>query len=167
MKETFQELTEGIVIGTVVDVSTRNTKYRAIDLATRDIIFERAFIGHTNNCAGFLAIVHALSHLRQQKSAAPVYCTNSVAIEWVMAGNVKSHVSPTKIRENYLNRVRLATEWLRLHKYENKLVYWPSDVFGENPATYNPIKRGYLNGRKRDPEERLAGLIADSKKRNI
>lgn len=167
VKETFSIPEFGIIIATNVDLSTRNTMYRGMDLHSREIVFERGpFVGHTNSCAGFLAIVHALSYLRQAKSTAPVYCSNGQAIKWVKGGGVTSHVTPTKIRDDYIRRIDLAGRWLWLHKYENELLVWDPAEFGENPATYTPKKRGELGGKKRAAEDRLAALREESLKRH-
>lgn len=161
--------TKGIVIGTSVDASTWQTKYRAVDLATGETIFERSFIGYTNNCTGFLALAHAILHCRVSQLDYPIYCTNGMAIEWVKEGAVRSHTNETKANQDYHRRIRSAKEWLRLHKYQNELRHWDPKVFGDNPAAYNSGRRAVIgmNHRPRRPEERLADLIKASKKRNI
>lgn len=169
MKETFSEKpTEGLIIGTHVDPSSSMTRYRALDLATGLPVFERGpFSGHKNNTAGFLAIVHALAHLRSTKSTLPVYCANSLAIQWVKNKEVQSIITITKNKEEYHTRLKQAKTWLQEYRYPNELLHWDYNAWGENPATYTPKKpKKYESVGKRSPEQRLADLIEDAKLRH-
>jgi len=123
VKETFSEKpTEGLIIGTHVDPSSTITRYRALDLATGQPVFERGpFSGHTNNCDGFIAIVHALAHSRAKKAVVPIYLTNRRLHNESRLGRVTSGATSTKNRVEYTNRIRLAQKWLHSHKYENQV----------------------------------------------
>src|SRR5689334_11448501 len=66
------------------NVGTLEMEYQGVMTETGEILFHKGpFKNATNNVGEFLAIVHALAHLKKQKSALPIYSDSRNAINWV------------------------------------------------------------------------------------
>jgi ribonuclease HI len=68
-----------------------DVEYRGIYTATGEVIFhKRPMSNGTNNFGEFLAIVHALAHLKNKESDIPVYSDSETAIIWVRNKKVRT-----------------------------------------------------------------------------
>lgn len=66
-------------------------EYRGVHTTTHEVIFhKRPMPNGTNNIGEFLAVVHALAHLKKQNSKLPIYTDSETAIYWILDKRVKT-----------------------------------------------------------------------------
>jgi ribonuclease HI len=112
-------------------------EYRGIDLRTGQQVFHFGPLHGTNNIGEFLAIVHALAMLKQQgREDVTIYSDSRNALTWL-----KKKTCKTKLERNakteYLHQVIARAEnWLRTHTYQNPILKWETDRWGEIPADF-------------------------------
>ncbi len=112
-------------------------EYRAAKTETGEIIFARGpFPEGTNNIGEFLGIVETLLFLRAQNDASPVYSDSRNALAWVKVKQCKTQLVPNEQNAELFERIARAEEWLHAHQYENKILKWRTDEWGEIPANY-------------------------------
>lgn len=124
-----------------VDVGTRGNpgpvEYKGVDTRTGDIIFSRGPISKgTNNLGEFLAIVHGLAFLKQQGSSKTVYSDSLNAIKWVRQKKVATTLIRDRSTEEIWELVDRAENWLQTNTYDNKVLKWQTDRWGEIKADY-------------------------------
>ncbi|WP_223066407.1 ribonuclease H [Paenibacillus caui] len=124
-----------------VDVGTRGNpgpvEYKGVDTASGEVIFSVGPISKgTNNLGEFLAIVHALAHLKKTGSDKVIYSDSENAINWVR----KKAVSTTLVRDDSTAEiwglVDRALNWLHSNKYETQILKWQTKRWGEIKADY-------------------------------
>lgn len=124
-----------------VDVGTRGNpgpvEYKGVDTQTGDIIFSCGPIQKgTNNLGEFLAIVHALAHLKKIGSTKTVYSDSMNALKWVREKKVVSTLVRDASTKEIWDLVDRAEHWLRTNTYENKVLKWQTKSWGEIKADY-------------------------------
>lgn len=124
-----------------VDVGTRGNpgpvEYKGVDTRNGQIIFSKGPIAKgTNNMGEFLAIVHALAYLNKQGSNKTVYSDSENALKWVKQKKAASTLVRDESTAEIWELVDRAEEWLRTHKYTNKLLKWETRSWGEIKADY-------------------------------
>lgn len=112
-------------------------EYQGIDLATGEQLFHFGPVHGTNNIGEFLAIVHALA-LMQQKglTAKTIYSDSYNAILWVKKKKCKTTLERNAQTEHLYQIIARAETWLRTHQYQNPIVKWETDRWGEVPADF-------------------------------
>jgi len=124
-----------------VDVGTKGNpgpiEYRGVDTKTGEILFEMGPVEKgTNNLGEFIAIVHALAYLKKNESMKTVYSDSRTALSWIS----KKRVSSTLIRDRSTEKVWELTDrainWLNNNRYENKILKWNTEKWGEIKADY-------------------------------
>ncbi len=124
-----------------VDVSCRGNpgivEYKGVDTKTGEVLFsfDQKLIG-TNNIGEFLAIVHALAYLKKRGSNRTIYSDSEIAIKWVKEKKVKSTLPRTEATEPIWSLVERAERWLKDNEYENKILKWDTEKWGEIKADY-------------------------------
>ncbi|WP_078551494.1 ribonuclease H [Bacillus alkalicellulosilyticus] len=124
-----------------VDVGCRGNpgivEYKGVHTKTGEIIFahDEIHIG-TNNMGEFLAIVHALAYLKQRGETTPVYSDSETAIKWVRSKKANSTLKRDKDTEYIWSLVDRAEKWLQTNAYENKILKWKTEKWGEIKADY-------------------------------
>lgn len=112
-------------------------EYRAIDLATGQVVFHFGPVHGTNNIGEFLAIVHALALMQQRGLATKTIYSDSVnAMLWVNRRQCKTKLERTPQTERLHNIIARAEAWLRTHQWQNPIVKWQTDKWGEVPADF-------------------------------
>lgn len=112
-------------------------EYRAMKTESGEIIFARGpFPEGTNNIGEFLGIVETLMLLREQNDASPIYSDSRNAIAWVEVKRCKTQLPKNSRNAKLFERVARAEEWLRANDYENKILKWRTEEWGEIPADY-------------------------------
>ncbi len=117
---------------------TGQLEYRGVQLESGRVIFHRGPYEHgTNNVGEFLAIVDALMLLDRQKKAFAIYSDSSTAIGWVK----KKHCNTDLVRDAknaaLFDLVHSAEAWLRGNSFNNPLLKWDTEAWGEIPADFN------------------------------
>lgn len=114
-----------------------DVEYRGMYTATREVIFHKSPMPYgTNNLGEFLAIVHALAHLKKQGSEIPIYSDSETAIIWVRNQKVRTTLTRSTNNEEIFNLVDRALNWLKNNKYTNPILKWNTQDWGEIPADF-------------------------------
>jgi ribonuclease HI len=124
-----------------VDVGTRGNpgpvEYKGVDTQTGDIIFSCGPVPNgTNNLGEFLAIVHALAHLKREGSTKTVYSDSRTALKWLKTKQVMTTLPRNESTAEIWSLVDRALKWLQVNSYPNKVLKWETEVWGEIKADY-------------------------------
>ena len=112
-------------------------EYRGVETATRNEIFHKGvFPLGTVNIGEFLAIVHALALLHRQESNLPVYSDSRTAIKWVKDKKIKTNLERNSVTEDLFKLVDRALIWLQEKEYNNQVLKWDTESWGEIPADF-------------------------------
>ncbi len=112
-------------------------EYRGVLTDSKKEVFARGpYPEGTVNIGEFLAIVLGLAWLKQKGLKIPIYSDSNTAIKWVNKRQVN-----TKLRRNEKNAalfkdIEKAVEWLKTHEWNNPILKWRTDAWGEIPADY-------------------------------
>lgn len=115
-------------------------EYRGVSLSTGQELFHFGPVPGTNNIGEFLAVVHALALLHQQRSALTVYTDSVTARAWVRNCKAKTLLPRTPATETAYQLVARAEQWLRTHAYNNRIEKWHTELWGEIPADFGRKK---------------------------
>ena len=112
-------------------------EYRGVDTKTKKELFRQGpFEDSTNNIGEFLAIVHGLAYLKQNKSSKLIYTDSRTAMSWVRKKKCNSKLVETDKNKAVFNLVRRAEDWLRNNSYQTVIVKWETKAWGEIPADF-------------------------------
>jgi ribonuclease HI len=130
-------IADSLSVDAACDGSPGNLEYRGVYTKTGKELFHVGPIENgTNNIGEFLAIVHALSLLKQQGKASPVYSDSRTALKWVKQKNVRSKLPRNQETEKIWSLVDRALTWLENNSYPNKLIEWNTEDWGEIRADF-------------------------------
>ena len=90
----------------------------------------------TNNIGEFLALVHALAWMKQQKLDLPIYSDSRIAMGWVDKKRCNTKLVRTAKNGKVFELITRAEAWLRTHKYTTKILKWDTRNWGEIPADF-------------------------------
>ena len=111
-------------------------EYRGVYIATGEEVFHFGPMFGTNNIGEFLAIVHALALLKQKSPTMTIYSDSKIAQLWVMKRECKTKLERTPKTEKLLQDVDRAVAWLHNNTYQNKILKWKTEEWGEIPADF-------------------------------
>ena len=86
-------------------------EYQGVNTQTKEQVFHQKFPQGTNNIGEFLALVHGLAFLQQQKSTIPVYSDSKIAIGWVQKKACKTKLPPAPINKRMFEMITRAEKW--------------------------------------------------------
>jgi len=87
----------------------------------------------------FLAIVHALAHLKKQNNNIPVYSDSRNGIGWVRDKTHRSSILFTDKNKKLFELLDRAVKWLKENEFNNPVLKWETKAWGENPADFGRI----------------------------
>ncbi|MBH5320279.1 ribonuclease H family protein [Paenibacillus sp. GSMTC-2017] len=138
----FQEEAASIDYDSIsVDVGTRGNpgpvEYKGVDTQTGEILFYVGPIPNgTNNLGEFIAVVHALSYLKEKGCTKTIYSDSKTALSWLrnkkVASTLKRDASTAKIWE----LTDEAVKWLHTNTYTTKVMKWNTEEWGEIKADF-------------------------------
>lgn len=112
-------------------------EYQGVDVMTGAKIFRVGpFQDATNNIGEYLAIVHALAMTAQQGIARTIYSDSKTAIAWVRNRRANTKLVPTPRNAKVIELIARADNWLQTHTWQNKILKWNTEVWGEIPADF-------------------------------
>jgi ribonuclease HI len=112
-------------------------EYRGVDTQSGAELFHQGpFPNGTVNIGEFLAVVHALAYLKQRNSDWPVYSDSKTAISWIKKRAIKTNLERTANSEQLFSLVDRALNWLHEHSWENRILKWETEYWGEIPADF-------------------------------
>ena len=112
-------------------------EYRGVNTASgREIFRQGPFPEGTVNLGEFLALVHGLAHLKKKNSAIPIYSDSRTAIAWVRKKRINTRLERKSKNEKLFQLIDRALFWLHNNSYENKILKWETEYWGEIPADF-------------------------------
>jgi ribonuclease HI len=128
---------DSIAVDAAWNTFTKVLEYRGVMTATGVEIFRQGpFENGTINIGEFLAIVHALAHCRKHGWTLPIYSDSRNAIMWVRDKQAQTELQPDEKNKILFELVARAEHWLRENNYENEVLKWETEAWGENPADF-------------------------------
>jgi len=111
-------------------------EYRGVETESHEELFIQKFPIGTNNIGEFLALVHGLAYLKQQKSKIPIYSDSRHAIKWVHNKKCNTKLVRNAKTKKLYEVIARAEKWLHDNKFENTLLKWETKRWGEIPADF-------------------------------
>ena len=112
-------------------------EYRGVDTQTHKQLFHQgSFKEGTNNVGEFLALVHGLAFLKQQKSDRIIYTDSRIAIGWVKKKKCNTKLKKSPKNKALFELVSRAENWLKQNAYKTEIVKWETKAWGEIPADF-------------------------------
>ncbi len=112
-------------------------EYRGVNSQTGEVIFHQGkFYDATNNVGEFLALVHALSLLKQHNNQLPVYSDSRTAMAWVRKKKAATKLERTENNAVVFDLIARAEKWLQANTYTTEIMKWKTEVWGEIPADF-------------------------------
>lgn len=113
-------------------------EFRAMWGDTNKVIFQRGPYEHgTNNIGEYLALVLALIWCQKNGyKNMPIYTDSITAMAWVRKKKVGTKLIKNEKNEQLFNSMQIAQEWLNNNEYNNPILKWDTDAWGEIPADY-------------------------------
>lgn len=109
-------------------------EYQGVEMLSNAVVFHKQFPFGTNNIGEFLAIVHALAWLTEQRrSITAIYSDSHTALRWVKDKTVRSRFAQHAEIAQLLAR---AERWLQTHTIINPIVKWSTEHWGQIPADF-------------------------------
>lgn len=129
---------DSIVVDAACEGNPGILEYQGVDPHSGAKLFHKGpFPEGTVNIGEFLAIVHALAWLKQKgKNSTAVYSDSVTGLSWVKNRRVKTNLVRSRRNEELFLLVDRALNWLEKNAYENKLLKWDTEAWGENPADF-------------------------------
>jgi ribonuclease HI len=112
-------------------------EYQGVRTRDKERVFHMQFPLGTNNIGEFLAIVHGLALLAKQGLRDyPIYSDSATAIKWVRQKQAKTTLSRNAKTEQLFELIDRAEDWLANNPYENPILKWETEYWGEIPADF-------------------------------
>lgn len=111
-------------------------EYRGVYVRTGKEVFRFGPLQGTNNIGEFLAIVHGLALLKQNKLAMPIYSDSKTAMGWIKQKKCKTLLTRNSQTEELFVLIDRAEKWLRENKYNTEIMKWETKEWGEIPADF-------------------------------
>jgi ribonuclease HI len=113
-------------------------EYRGVALDSGRELFRRGpYEDGTNNIGEFLAIVYALTVLKKQRKAIPIYSDSLTAIGWVRKKHCNTDMTANRRNAALFALIDSAEAWLAGNTYDNAILKWDTEAWGEIPADFN------------------------------
>lgn len=126
-----------LAVDAACNTVTGDMEYRGVDAKTaREIFRQGPHFDGTNNIGEFLAIVHGLAFLKQKGSNLPIYTDSRTAISWVKRKQANTKLKKTNRNQIVFDLIARAEKWLRENTWQNKILKWETQIWGEIPADF-------------------------------
>lgn len=132
----FPDIYPGSVVVCAFSAGAGMVGYRGVDVFSSAELFRFGPIAGSANTAEFLAIVHALAFLHgQRKFRTAIYCSNGIAQAWVKKKKSNAQIPASPAFEKITQLLARADHWLQTHEFQNFVLKWKDDEWGDNPAS--------------------------------
>lgn len=130
-------INEAVAVDAACSGNPGPMEYRGIYLRTGKELFHFGPVHGTNNIGEFLAIVHALALLKQKGlDDMPVYSDSVNAQIWVRKKKCKTTLVRNADTEYLHGLIARAEAWLRNNTFNNPILKWRTEEWGEIPADF-------------------------------
>lgn len=127
---------EAIAVDAACSGNPGPMEYRGVYLRTGEVIFHYGPVYGTNNIGEFLAIVHALSLMKQKNIRMPIYSDSRNAIGWVQKKCCKTKLERNDKTEELYKIIERAERWLKNNAHNTPIIKWETERWGEIPADF-------------------------------
>jgi ribonuclease HI len=128
---------ESIAVDGAWNTRTGEAEYQGVYVKTGELLFHQGpFADASNNIVEFLGIVHGLAFLKKQNSNVPIYSDSMTAISWVRNKKCKTTIEAATHNQEIFDLIERAEKWLQTNTYQNLVIKWRTDVWGEIPADF-------------------------------
>ena len=128
---------ESISVDAACSGNPGKMEYQGVYTSTKEKIFHLGPLENgTNNIGEFLAIVHALALSKQKDLKLPIYSDSVNAMIWVKKKKCNTKLQRCNNNEKIFELIERAEKWLRTNSYQNELLKWETDKWGEIPADF-------------------------------
>lgn len=132
-----EPITETLCVDAACSGNPGTLEYRGVILPEGREVFRRGpFPKGTTNIGEFLAIVTGLVWLKQNNSSLPVYSDSITGIKWVKMKRINTKLEWTESNKTLFEVVEKAIDWLHENVYDNKILKWETEAWGEIPADF-------------------------------
>lgn len=113
-------------------------EYRGVITSSNKEVFRMGpYPDGTNNIGEFLAIVHGLAFLREKGyPQLPIYTDSRTALAWVRNKKANTKLPRTGRNNELFTLIARAEDWLMKNRYENPILKWETEAWGEIPADF-------------------------------
>ncbi|MFC3810593.1 ribonuclease H1 domain-containing protein [Lacihabitans lacunae] len=126
-----------VVVDAAWNTRSGDMEYQGFDFSNGNLLFKKGpFFDGTNNVGEFLAIVHALAHLKKHNLDTPIYSDSKTAISWVKKKKANTKLDQTPRNAELFELMERAEKWLKDNNYKNPILKWETKAWGENPADF-------------------------------
>ena len=84
----------------------------------------------------FLALVHALAHMKKNNDTRSIYSDSKIAISWIRDKTSRSNIQETENNKEVFELMERAEKWLISNEFTNKILKWETKAWGEIPADF-------------------------------
>ncbi len=136
-KENPNKPKNGIAVDAACCKNPGAMEYRGVLIDTNEELFRKGpFPDGTNNVGEFLAIVHALALCKQKQWNYTIYSDSNTALSWVRNKKAKTKLFKTDKNDQIFDLIERAEFWLQTNTFNNPLLKWDSEAWGEIPADF-------------------------------
>ncbi len=126
-----------ISVDAAVSGNPGEMEYRGVNTKTKKELFKQGpFPEGTNNIGEFLALVHGLAVLKNNKSDLIIYTDSKTAMSWVKKKTCNTKLQPNDKNKSVFDLVERALIWLKNNRYSTNIVKWETKAWGEIPADF-------------------------------
>lgn len=111
-------------------------EYRGVYTGNDQQLFHLGPIYGTNNIGEFLAIVHGLALIKQNKWEMSIYTDSKTAMSWIKQRKCKTKLERNQKTATVHDLIERAEKWLNSNSYTTKIYKWDTDRWGEIPADF-------------------------------
>ena len=126
-----------IAVDAACNMATGQMEYQGVYTDGGQLLFHQGpFEGGSNNIGEFLAIVHALAWCQKHRLDLPIYTDSHTAMVWVRNKRANTKVKTSHKNKKLFELLQRAEEWLAANSWQNKLLKWNTEAWGEIPADF-------------------------------
>jgi ribonuclease HI len=127
---------ESISVDAACSGNPGQMEYQGVATKTGQVFFHFGPILGTNNIGEFLAIVHALTLLKEQGLNTTIYTDSKTAMAWVRNKKANTTLVRNNKTEQVWALVDRAEKWLKENTYKNRILKWETKELGEIKADF-------------------------------
>ncbi|MCC5921456.1 MAG: ribonuclease H family protein [Cyclobacteriaceae bacterium] len=128
---------DSIAVDAAASSASKLMEYRGVFTKSKKEIFRsEAYYGGTNNIGEFLAIVHALALSKAKGYNGPIYTDSKTAMSWVKKKKANTKFDAQLADPAIKELIDRAEKWLSTNTFENHLLKWETESWGEIPADF-------------------------------
>ena len=112
-------------------------EYQGVDTKTKEVLFKMGpFKNATNNIGEFLALVHGIAMMENQKKKKIIYSDSITAISWVNKRRCQTKLKRNEENNDVFILIERAILWIKKNNFSVKIKKWETKLWGEIPADF-------------------------------